>query len=63
MVVGRGDDLVEGRGAMAVALDIEHGREIVRRHRVVGIVFGDLNHGASSAGRAKGRVNMARFHE
>jgi hypothetical protein len=42
VVVGRGDDLVEGRGAVGVAVDLEHRLKIVGRHRVVHGVLGDV---------------------
>ena len=35
MIVGRADDLVERRRAMAVARGIEHRRKIIRRDRVI----------------------------
>ena len=44
MVVGGADDLVECGRAHAIARGVQHRGEIVRRDRVIGIVFGDLDH-------------------
>ncbi len=45
VVVGGADDLVEGVGALTVAIEIEHGLEVVRRHGVVHGVLGDVTVG------------------
>jgi hypothetical protein len=45
MIVGGADDLVERVGAGAVAIQIEHGLEIVRRDGVVHGVLGDVSVG------------------
>ena len=45
VVVGGADDLVEGVGPLTVAVEIEHGLEIVRRDRVVHGVLGDVTVG------------------
>jgi hypothetical protein len=44
MVMRRGDDLVEGGGAFAVAIHIQHRREIGGIHRVIGRILGDILH-------------------
>ena len=42
VVVGGGDDLVKGGGAVVVAVQLQHGDEVVGRHRIVHGVFGDV---------------------
>ncbi|ABS61649.1 hypothetical protein Plav_0026 [Parvibaculum lavamentivorans DS-1] len=42
MVVGRGNDLVEGGGAGAVTFRLHHRREIMGGDGIIGVVFGDL---------------------
>ncbi|AAK25441.1 hypothetical protein CC_3479 [Caulobacter vibrioides CB15] len=49
MVVGRGDDLVERGRAVVVPVKFEHRLEIVRRHRVVHGVLGDVPVGHGGA--------------
>ncbi len=49
VIVGGRNDLVEGGRAIAVAIEVQHGHEIVRRHRVVHGVLGDVVIGHSPA--------------
>ena len=44
MIMRRGNDLVESRRALAIALYFHHRGKIIRRHRVIGRIFGNIAH-------------------
>jgi hypothetical protein len=61
MVMSGRNDAVEGIGPPAVARDLQHRREILGRHGVIGLVVGDLlgHVGASKVrGEYDGRVTF-----
>jgi hypothetical protein len=52
MIVRRGDDRIEGVGALAIAIDRDHGGEVVAIECVVDRIVGDvISHRLSSTGR------------
>jgi hypothetical protein len=51
VIVRRRNDPVEGIAAPPITIGLEHRREIVRGYGLVGIIFGDLDHGASPQAR------------
>ena len=60
VVVGARDDLVEGVGAVAVAVHLQHGLEVVGGDRVVGLIVGDLAHAAIANPAIAARQDLAR---
>ena len=48
MIVGGGDDPVEGGGALAIAVRLQHGGEIGGIDGIVGRIFGDVFQGSIS---------------